>query len=153
RHGQAGRAGRRCGAAPHHAERVRAAQAQRGRARRRRRAAGRQTEERSEGDLNMPILVIAEHDNHSIKAATLNTVSAAAKLGTLLATDIHVLVAGAGCGAAAEAAAKIAGVAKVRVCDAPHYEAQTAENVAELVQGLAGDYSHVLVPATSAGKN
>ncbi|SEG09515.1 electron transfer flavoprotein subunit alpha/FixB family protein, partial [Thauera chlorobenzoica] len=94
-----------------------------------------------------------EHDNHSIKAATLNTVSAAAKLGTLLAADIHVLVAGAGCGAAAEAAAKIAGVAKLRVCDAPHYEAQTAENVAELVQGLAGDYSHVLVPATSAGKN
>ena len=97
----------------------------------------------------MAILVIAEHDNQSIKAATLNTVSAAGKLGG----DVHVLVAGAGCGAAAEAAAKVAGVAKVRVCDAPQYEAQTAENVAELVRGLAGGYSHVLAPATPAGKN
>ena len=97
----------------------------------------------------MAILVIAEHDNQSIKAATLNTVTAASKLGG----DIHVLVAGAGCGAAAEAAAKVAGVAKVLVCDAPQYEAQTAENVAELVKGLARNYSHVLVPATSAGKN
>ncbi|MFU2489224.1 electron transfer flavoprotein subunit alpha/FixB family protein, partial [Thauera sp. WH-1] len=66
---------------------------------------------------------------------------------------VHVLVAGAGCGAVAEAAAKVAGVAKVRVCDAAHYEAQTAENVAELVKGLAGEYSHVLAPATPAGKN
>ena len=65
----------------------------------------------------MAILVIAEHDNQSIKAATLNTVSAAAKLGG----DVHVLVAGAGCAAAAEAAAKVAGVARVRVCDAPQY--------------------------------
>jgi electron transfer flavoprotein alpha subunit len=97
----------------------------------------------------MAILVIAEHDNQSIKAATLNTVSAAAKLGG----DIHVLVAGANCGAAAEAAAKVTGVAKVLACDAPHYEAQTAENVAELVKGLAGGYSHVLAPATPAGKN
>jgi electron transfer flavoprotein alpha subunit len=101
----------------------------------------------------MAILVIAEHDNQSIKAATLNTVGAAAKLGALVAAEIHVLVAGAGCGAAAEAAAKIAGVAKVLVADAPHYEAQTAENVAELVKGLAPTYSHVLAPATSAGKN
>ncbi len=97
----------------------------------------------------MTILVIAEHDNQSIKAATLNTVSAA----TVLGGDVHLLVAGAGCAAAAEAAAKIAGVAKVLACDAPQYEAQTAENVAELVKGLAADYSHVLVPATSAGKN
>ncbi|CAM5526410.1 FAD-binding protein [Thauera mechernichensis] len=97
----------------------------------------------------MAILVIAEHDNQSIKAATLNTVTAASKLGG----DVHVLVAGAGCGAAAEAAAKVAGVAKVLVCDAPQYEAQTAENVAELVKGLAPAYSHVLAPATSAGKN
>jgi electron transfer flavoprotein alpha subunit len=101
----------------------------------------------------MAILVIAEHDNQLIKAATLNTVGAAAKLGALVAAEIHVLVAGAGCGAAAEAAAKIAGVAKVLVADAPHYEAQTAENVAELVKGLAPTYSHVLAPATSAGKN
>ena len=97
----------------------------------------------------MAILVIAEHDNQSIKAATLNTVSAAAKLGG----DIHVLVAGAGCAGAAAAAAKIAGVAKVLACDAAHYEAQTAENVAELVKGLAAAYSHVLAPATPAGKN
>ena len=97
----------------------------------------------------MAILVIAEHDNQSIKAATLNTVTAATKLGG----DVHVLVAGAGCAAVAEAAAKIAGVAKVLVCDAPQYEAQTAENVAELVKGLATGYSHVLAPATPAGKN
>ncbi len=97
----------------------------------------------------MTTLVIAEHDNQSIKAGTLNTVSAALALGG----DVHVLVAGAACGAAAEAAAKIAGVAKVLVADAPHYEAQTAENVAELVKGLAASYSHMLVPATSAGKN
>ena len=97
----------------------------------------------------MTTLVIAEHDNQSIKAATLNTVSAASALGG----EVHVLVAGAGCAAAAEAAAKIAGVARVLVADAPHYEAQTAENVAELVKSLAANYSHVLVPATSAGKN
>ena len=97
----------------------------------------------------MTILVIAEHDNQSIKAATLNTLTAATKLGG----DIHLLVAGAGCAGVAEAAAKIAGVAKVLVCDAAHYEAQTAENVAELVKGLAANYSHVLAPATPAGKN
>ncbi|ATE61169.1 electron transfer flavoprotein subunit alpha/FixB family protein [Thauera sinica] len=95
------------------------------------------------------LLVIAEHDNQSLKAATLNTVGAAAKIGG----EIHVLVAGSGCGAVAGAAAKIAGVARVRVADAPHYEAQAAENVAELVKGLAGGYSHVLAPATSSGKN
>ena len=97
----------------------------------------------------MTILVIAEHDNQSIKAATLNTVTAASKLGG----DVHVLVVGAGCAAAGDAAAKIAGVAKVLVCDAPHYEAQTAENVAELIKGIAANYSHVLAPATPAGKN
>lgn len=97
----------------------------------------------------MPILVIAEHDNQSLKAATLNTVTAALKLGA----DVHVLIAGAGCAAAAQAAAKVAGVTKVLVADAAHYEAQGAENVAELVKGLARDYSHVLAPASSAGKN
>ena len=97
----------------------------------------------------MAILVIAEHDNQSIKAATLNTVAAATQLGG----DVHVLVVGAACAAAGEAAAKIAGVSKVLVCDAPHYEAQTAENVAELVKGLATSYSHVLTAATPAGKN
>ena len=97
----------------------------------------------------MTILVIAEHDNQSIKVPTLNTVTAATKLGG----DVHVLIAGAGCAAAGEAAARIAGVSKVLVCDAPHYEAQTAENVAELVKGIAANYSHVLAPATPAGKN
>ncbi len=97
----------------------------------------------------MTILVIAEHDNQSIKVPTLNTVTAATKLGG----DVHVLIAGAGCAAAGEAAARIAGVSKVLVCDAPQYEAQTAENVAELVKGIAANYSHVLAPATPAGKN
>ncbi len=97
----------------------------------------------------MSILVIAEHDNQSLKAATLNTVSAAAQIGG----DIHVLVAGSGCGAAADAAAKLGGVAKVLVADAPHYEAQLAENMAELIKGIGGSYSHILAPATSAGKN
>ena len=77
----------------------------------------------------MPILVIAEHDNQSNKVATLNAITAATKLGS----EVHVLVAGAGCGAAAEQAAKVAGVAKVRVADAAHYDSQTAENVAALM--------------------
>jgi len=97
----------------------------------------------------MAILVIAEHDNQSIKAATLNAVTAGVKLGA----DVHVLVAGANCAAAAEAAAKVAGVAKVRVADAAHYDAQTAENVAALVVAVAGDYSHIVAPGTSHGKN
>ena len=97
----------------------------------------------------MAILVLAEHDNQSIKAATLNTVSAAANIGG----DIHVLVAGANVGGAAEAAAKVAGVTKVLVADAPHLDAQLAENVAALLKDLAPSYSHVLAPATSAGKN
>ncbi|QDF97173.1 electron transfer flavoprotein subunit alpha [Azoarcus sp. DD4] len=97
----------------------------------------------------MAILVLAEHDNQTIKAATLNTVSAAAKIGG----DIHVLVAGANCAAAAQAAAQVAGVAKVLVADAPQLDAQLAENVSALLKNLASDYSHVLAPATSAGKN
>ncbi|NMG77501.1 electron transfer flavoprotein subunit alpha/FixB family protein [Aromatoleum diolicum] len=101
----------------------------------------------------MAILVIAEHDNQSIKAATLNTVAAAAKLSG----EIHVLVAGANCAAAASEAAKIAGVAKVRVADAAHYDAQTAENVAALVVALvaneASGYTHILAPSTANGKN
>jgi len=105
----------------------------------------------------MAILVIAEHDNAALKAATLNTVTAAAKLGGALASEVHVLVAGANCGAVAEAAAKLAGVTKVRVADAAHYEAQTAENVAALVVGVvaneAAGYSHILAPGSTAGKN
>ncbi len=97
----------------------------------------------------MAILVIAEHDNASLKSATLNTVTAAAKIGG----EIHVLVAGAGCGAAAEAAAKVAGVAKVKVADAAHYADQTAENISALVVANAAGYSHIVAPATTGGKN
>jgi electron transfer flavoprotein alpha subunit len=97
----------------------------------------------------MSILVIAEHDNAVLKAATLNTVTAATQLGG----DITILVAGHGCGAVAEAAAKVAGVKKVLVADAPHYANQLAENVAALVVSLAGGYTHILAPATAAGKN
>ena len=97
----------------------------------------------------MAILVIAEHDNAALKAATLNAVTAAGKLGG----DVHLLVAGANVGTVSQAAAKVAGVAKVLVADAPQYEAQTPENLAALVKGLAADYSHVVSPATTAGKN
>ncbi|GAB4062915.1 electron transfer flavoprotein subunit alpha/FixB family protein [Uliginosibacterium sediminicola] len=97
----------------------------------------------------MTILVIAEHDNSRIHAATLNTLAAAQQLGG----EIHLLVAGGACAAAAEAAAKIPGLAKVRVIDAPHYADQTAENLAVALAQLAGSYSHVLLPASSFGKN
>ncbi|THF66111.1 electron transfer flavoprotein subunit alpha/FixB family protein [Pseudothauera nasutitermitis] len=97
----------------------------------------------------MTILVIAEHDNASLKAATLNTVTAAAALGG----EVHVLVAGNGNEAAAAAAAKLAGVAKVLSVSAPHYEAQLAENLAALVVAKAAGYTHILAPATSFGKN
>jgi len=97
----------------------------------------------------MSVLVIAEHDNQSVKSATLNTVAAAAKIGG----DIVVLVAGSNCGAAAAAAAAIAGVKKVLAVDAPHYKDQLAENIAPLVGGLASGYTHLLLPANSFGKN
>ena len=97
----------------------------------------------------MSILVIAEHDNAALKAATLNTVTAASRIGD----DIAVLVAGHHCGAVAQAAAQIAGVKKVLVADAPHYANQLAENMAALVVSVAGGYTHILAPATAAGKN
>ncbi|MBP7489474.1 electron transfer flavoprotein subunit alpha/FixB family protein [Azospira sp. APE16] len=97
----------------------------------------------------MAILVIAEHDNQSLKAATKNAVTAAAKIGG----EIHVLVAGSGCASAAAEAAKLAGVAKVKVADAAHYADQTAENVAALVVANAAGYSHIVAPATTNGKN
>lgn len=96
----------------------------------------------------MSILVIAEHDNASIKDATLNTVTAAKELG-----EVTVLVAGTACAAAGEAAAKIDGVAKVLVADDAAFEHQLAENISALVVSLAGDYSHILAPATTSGKN
>ena len=97
----------------------------------------------------MTILVIAEHDNTALKAATLNTVAAAQKIGG----EIHVLVAGAGCAAAAQQAAGLQGVAKVKVADAAHYNAQTAENLTALIVANAAGYSHILAPATTFGKN
>ncbi|WP_126445635.1 electron transfer flavoprotein subunit alpha/FixB family protein [Sulfuricystis multivorans] len=101
----------------------------------------------------MAILVIAEHDNAALKAATLNTVAAAQKIGAALAAEIHVLVAGSGCEAVAEAAARLAGVAKVKLADAAHYADQTAENLAALIPAHAAGYSHILAPATTFGKN
>ncbi|SFZ78981.1 electron transfer flavoprotein subunit alpha/FixB family protein [Chitinimonas taiwanensis] len=97
----------------------------------------------------MAILVIAEHDNASLKSATHNTVSAAAKIGG----DIHVLVAGHNAAAAAQAAAKLAGVSKVLVADGAHLAHGLAENLAPVVVDLAKSYSHVLAPATTSGKN
>lgn len=97
----------------------------------------------------MAILVIAEHDNQSLKAATKNAVAAAAKIGG----DIDVLVAGAGCAAVAAEAAKLAGVAKVKLADAPQLADQTAENLAAQVISMAAGYSHIVVAATTCGKN
>jgi electron transfer flavoprotein alpha subunit len=112
------------------------------------RHAGGQAQERSEGDL-MAALVIAEHDNASIKGATLNTVTAAIACGG----DVHLLVAGANAAAAAQAGAGIAGVAKVLHADAPGLDHGLAENVAAQVVAIAQGYSHLLFPATAAGKN
>ena len=97
----------------------------------------------------MAVLVVAEHDNKAIRKATLNAVAAAQKLGS----DLHVLVAGHQAGDAAKAAAQIAGVKKVLHADAPHLADFLAENVAALLVSVAKNYSHVLAPSTSNGKN
>lgn len=97
----------------------------------------------------MSILVVAEHDNASIKPSTLNTVTAAAALGD----DIHMLIAGSSCQGAADAAGNIAGVTKVLKADSAEYEHGLAENIAPLIQSIASGYSHVLAPATTFGKN
>ncbi len=97
----------------------------------------------------MPVLVIAEHDNASLKGATLNTVTAAAACGG----DVHVLVAGHNAAAAAQAAAQIAGVSKVIHADSEALAHGLAENVAAQVLAIAGSYSHILFPATAGGKN
>lgn len=97
----------------------------------------------------MTILIIAEHDQQALKASTLNTVAAATKIGG----DVHVLVAGANCNAAAQQAAGLQGVAKVLLADAAHYAAQTAENLTALVMANTADYTHILAPATTFGKN
>ena len=97
----------------------------------------------------MTVLVIAEHDNQSLKAATLNAVTAALALGS----DVHVLVAGANAGAAASAAAQVAGVTKVIHADGAQLADQLAENLAAQVLAIAGSYSHIVAPATASGKN
>jgi electron transfer flavoprotein alpha subunit len=97
----------------------------------------------------MPALVLAEHDNAHLKAPTLSTVTAAAKAGG----EVHVLVVGSGCAAVGEQAAKVGGVSKVLVADAPHFANQLAENVAAQVVEVAKAYSHVFAAATATGKN
>ena len=96
----------------------------------------------------MSILVFVEHDNASVKDATLAAVTAAGKLG-----EVHALVAGSGCGAVAQEAAKIAGVTKVHVADDAAYANQLAENVAPLIAGMADHHDAFVFPATSNGKN
>ena len=97
----------------------------------------------------MSILVMAEHNNSSNKAATLNTVTAAVKIGG----EIHLLIAGSGCAAVADSATRIAGVSRVLLADAAHYADQSPENIAALVVAHAPAYSHVLAAATTIGKN
>lgn len=97
----------------------------------------------------MTILVIAEHDNQLIKAATLNTVAAAMQIGG----DIHLLVAGSGAGQAADKAAKIVGVQVVLLADAPQLADGLAENIERTVMLIAHNYSHILAPSTAYGKN
>ena len=97
----------------------------------------------------MKTLVIAEHDNASLKTATLNAVAAAEALGG----DVDILVAGAGCGAAADAAAQVPGVSKVICADNAAYQHQLAENVSLLVAELGADYDNLLAPSTANGKN
>ena len=97
----------------------------------------------------MAILVIGEHDNKALRPSTLNTVTAAAQLGS----DVDILIAGAGCDAVAQEAAAVAGVRRVRVADDAAFADGLAENIAPLIQALASEYSHVLAPATTYGKS
>ncbi|MDN0075291.1 FAD-binding protein [Crenobacter sp. SG2303] len=97
----------------------------------------------------MAILVVAEHDNQQLKAATLNTVTAASLVGQ----DVDLLIAGAQCAEVARQAAQIRGVRKVLHCDAAHYADQTAENLAALILSVSASYSHLFAPASSFGKN
>ncbi|MBJ7553612.1 electron transfer flavoprotein subunit alpha/FixB family protein [Marinomonas spartinae] len=97
----------------------------------------------------MSILVLAEHDNQSLKPATLNTITAASQIGG----DVHLLVAGFECQTVIAQASKVAGVSKVLSADNAVYEHQLAENIAKLVVDVAEGYSHILAPATTTGKN
>lgn len=97
----------------------------------------------------MSILILAEHDNKSLKPATLNTVTAATQIGA----DVHLLVVGFECQTVVEQASQVAGVSKVLVADNAVYEHQLAENVSKLVVDIASGYGHILAPATTTGKN
>ncbi len=97
----------------------------------------------------MSILVLAEHDNSSISSSTLNTITAASKLGD----DIHLLIAGANCDGAAQAGTQISGLTKVIKADADHLSHPLAEEIAPIIVDLASKYSHILAPATTFGKN
>ncbi len=97
----------------------------------------------------MSTLILAEHDNNTIKSSTLNTVTAATQIGG----DIHILVAGTNCDSAVQAAAQITGVAKVIKADSSSFEHGIAENIAPVLVTLAPNYSHILAPATTYGKN
>ena len=97
----------------------------------------------------MAVLVIADHDNAHLKPGVTSAITAAARMGG----DITVLVAGHECGAMAQAAAKIAGVTKVLLADAPHYRGLVAENLAALIVPLAEKFTHIVAPATGLGKN
>ncbi|MET3998948.1 FAD-binding protein [Marinobacterium sp. MBR-109] len=97
----------------------------------------------------MSILVIAEHDNQVLKPSTLSTLAAAAQIGG----NVTLLVAGNGCAAAADAAAKVQGVSKVLLADNPAYDHEIAENMAALIVSMADGFTHILAPATANGKN
>ncbi|MFQ3185535.1 electron transfer flavoprotein subunit alpha/FixB family protein [Marinomonas primoryensis] len=97
----------------------------------------------------MSVLIIAEHDNKTLKPATLNTVTAA----TQIDADVHLLVVGFECQTVVEQASQVAGVTKVMVADNAVYEHQLAENVSKLIVEIASGYSHILAPATTTGKN
>ena len=97
----------------------------------------------------MTNLVLVEHDNSEIKGATLSAVTAAQKLGY----DVHLLLAGFGADTVAEAAAQISGVTKVLYSDSAEYSSGLAENIAPLIEKVAGDYTHIWAPANTFGKN
>jgi electron transfer flavoprotein alpha subunit len=101
----------------------------------------------------MSVLVVAEHDNRALKPATLHAVTAASEIAKAAGSDVHILVAGKECRPAAEAAAQVAGIAKVLLADDAAYDHGIAENWAPLIVKLAANYSHVLAPATTFGKN
>ena len=101
----------------------------------------------------MSVLVVAEHDSRALKPATLNAVTAASEVAKAAGSEVHILVAGKECRPAAEAAAQVAGIAKVLLADDAAYDHGIAENWAPLIVKLAANYSHVLAPATTFGKN